>query len=121
MRSWAAGLADVVVVLVFVAIGRASHQEGDALLGIAATAWPFLAGLVVGWVVVRAWRAPYAVVPAGVAAWVAAVVVGMLLRVVSGQGTAVAFVIVATVFLGVFLLGWRAVAALARRRFAPGR
>jgi hypothetical protein len=115
MRTWAAAVADVLCVLVFVAIGRASHQEGDALLGIAATAWPFLAGLVVGWVVVRAWRAPYAVVPTGVAAWVAAVTVGMLLRAVSGQGTAAAFIIVATVFLGVVLLGWRGLTALAHR------
>ena len=33
---------------------------------------------------------------------------------VSGQGTAVAFVVVALAFLGVFLLGWR---LLARLRF----
>jgi hypothetical protein len=32
----------------------------------------------------------------------------MLLRAVSGQGTAVAFVVVATLFLAAVLLGWRA-------------
>lgn len=115
MRSWVAAVADVVCVLVFVVIGRASHQEGDALLGIASTAWPFLGGLVVGWGVARAWRAPYAPAPAGVIVWLATLVGGMLLRVVSGQGTALAFIVVAVVFLGVFLLGWRVLAAAVRR------
>jgi hypothetical protein len=35
------------------------------------------------------------------------VALGMILRVVSGQGTAVAFIVVALAFLGLFLLGWR--------------
>ena len=39
--------------------------------------------------------------------WLSTVVVGMVLRVVSGQGTAVAFVVVALAFLGMELLGWR--------------
>jgi hypothetical protein len=42
------------------------------------------------------------------------VAVGMLLRVVAGQGTAVSFIIVALCFLGLFLLGWRLLA-----RFVP--
>jgi len=49
-------------------------------------------------------------VPSGVAAWLGAVGLGMALRVVAGQGTAVAFIFVALAFLGLFLLGWRLVA-----------
>ena len=52
----------------------------------------------------------------GIPVWVCAVAVGMLLRVATGAGTAFSFVVVATVVLGVFLLGWRALAALVRRR-----
>jgi hypothetical protein len=33
--------------------------------------------------------------------------IGMALRVVASQGTAVAFIGVALAFLGLFLLGWR--------------
>ena len=100
---------DVRCVLVFVIIGRASHGEG--LAGLASTAWPFLAGLAGGWLVAaglarRAWR-PFRLWPAGVGAWLGAVVLGMPLRVVSGQGTAPAFIVVALAFLGLFLLGWR--------------
>ena len=47
----------------------------------------------------------------GIPVVVGGVVVGMLLRVVTGAGTAFSFVAVATLVLAVLLLGWRAVAA----------
>jgi hypothetical protein len=106
---------DCCCVLLFVVIGRASHAKGESLGGIASTAWPFLAGLAGGWLAARAWRRPFGLFPAGVGAWLGAVVLGMVLRVVSGQGTAVAFIGVALAFLGLFLLGWRLVAGLASR------
>jgi len=121
-RAWLAVALDIVWVLVFVVIGRASHAKGESLGGIASTAWPFLAGLGAGWLALSlAWhrglpgsgdRAArplpvFGVLPAGLVAWLATVVIGMTLRVVSGQGTAVAFIAVALAFLGLFLLGWR--------------
>ena len=116
MRSvWLAVVLDCCCVLVFVIIGRASHTKGESLAGIASTAWPFLAGLAGGWLAARAWRRPFLVWPAGVGAWLGAVTLGMALRVVSGQGTAVAFIGVALAFLGLFLLGWRLLAQLTRR------
>ncbi|PZF83706.1 DUF3054 domain-containing protein [Jiangella anatolica] len=128
MSRWAAVAADAVLVLVFVLIGRRTHDDPLALAGVARTAWPFLAGLAVGWAVTllgaprgredagparpRGWLA------AGVTVWAATVIVGMLLRAASGQGTAASFVVVATVVLGALLVGWRLVAALTgRRRF----
>ncbi len=122
-RAAAAAGVDACCVIVFVAIGRASHHHGESVGGLASTAWPFLAGLAVGLLVTRAWRRPAAIVPAGLGAWLGTVGVGMLLRVVAGQGTALAFIGVALAFLGLFLLGWRAVAAsYARwRATAPGR
>lgn len=105
-----AAVLDCCCVLVFVVIGRASHTKGESLAGIASTAWPFLAGLAGGWLAAWAWRRPFGLIPAGVGAWLGTVVLGMVLRVVSGQGTAVAFIGVALAFLGLFLLGWRLVA-----------
>jgi hypothetical protein len=119
MRSSMAGTVDVCCVLVFVAIGRASHDEAASLVGFAETAWPFLGGLAAGWGVWRVWRRPEALIPAGVGVWVTTVAIGMVLRAVSGQGTAVAFVIVASVFLGLALVGWRALALAVRRPVSP--
>jgi Protein of unknown function (DUF3054) len=110
-----AAAADFCCVLAFVIIGRASHVQGESLAGITSTAWPFLAGLAGGWLAARAWRRPEALVPAGVGAWLGAAGLGMILRVVAGQGTAVAFVGVALAFLGLFLLGWRLLARLVTR------
>ena len=110
---------DCCCVLAFVIIGRASHAHGESPGGIASTAWPFLAGLACGWLAVRAWRRPLGLFPAGVGAWLGTVAVGMVLRVVAGQGTAVAFVLVALGFLGLFLLGWRLVPAVVRLRWRP--
>jgi hypothetical protein len=105
---------DVMLVLAFAAIGRASHGE-DWLVGLGMTAWPFLVGLVAGWLITRAWRAPAAPVRTGLGVWAATVVGGMLLRSASGQGTAVAFIVVATLTLCLFLVGWRLIAALVAR------
>ena len=105
---------DVACVLVFVIIGRASHVKGESLAGIASTSWPFLSGLGIGWLAARAWRRPLAIVPVGLVVWLSTVAIGMIVRVISGQGTAAAFIAVALVFLALFLLGWRMLARLTR-------
>ncbi|KOS55148.1 DUF3054 domain-containing protein [Rhodococcus rhodochrous] len=116
MKKYAPALIDVVLVIVFAALGRASHDEGGGLAGLANTAWPFLAGLTAGWIATAALYKekfdPWLVVPTGVLAWLCTVVVGMLLRVVTGQGTAGSFIVVASIVLAVFLLGWRLLAGL---------
>jgi hypothetical protein len=107
---------DVACVLVFCAIGRRSHDEGLDVAGVAVTAWPFLSGTVLGWLVSQAWRRPTAVYPTGVAVWLCTVAVGMSLRKVTSSGVAGSFIVVAATVTAVLLLGWRAIAGLARRR-----
>ena len=108
-------VVDVCCVLIFVVIGRASHTHGETVTGIASTSWPFLCGLGAGWAASRAWRRPLAIRPSGIAVWLCTVALGMILRVVSGQGTAIAFIVVALAFLGLFLLGWRLLARVFAR------
>lgn len=118
----AAGL-DVLVVAVFTLIGRRTHEEPLDPAGWWDTAWPFLGGLALGWLVVllssqtwptRWWH--------GLTVWIATVFGGMALRDMVGQGTALSFVVVATIFLGVTLVGWRLVLwAVDRRRPEPTR
>jgi hypothetical protein len=107
---------DVLCVLVFCAVGRRSHDEGLDVTGIAATAWPFLTGTVVGWLASRGWRRPTALAPTGVVVWLCTVVVGMLLRKASSAGVAASFLVVAASVTAVLLLGWRAMAEVALRR-----
>ena len=117
IRPWAAAAADVAVVVIFVAIGRRSHGESNDASGFLSTLWPFLAGLAVGAAVTRLYVSPLAWRRA-VPAWLLTVAVGLALRIgVVGHEFKLSFAIVATSFLGLFLLGWRAVyLAVARRR-----
>ncbi|MFT4258521.1 DUF3054 domain-containing protein [Microbacterium sp.] len=117
MRYVPALIVDAVLVLVFAVIGRASHSEDP--LGLFATAWPFLVALLVGHVVaaVQGRRAPRPwTILWGAIVWVVTVVGGLLLRVATGSTAEPPFIIVATLVLGLFLIGWRALAAVVRRR-----
>ena len=108
-------LADVVCVIVFSAIGRRSHAEGMTVAGIARTAWPFLAGTGLGWLLIGPRRRPFTVIPTGVTVWICTIVVGMVLRRLTSAGVATSFVVVASISTAVLLLGWRSAVALSGR------
>lgn len=116
-RSAVAALVDVVAVVLFVAIGRASHHHSETFGGFVSTLWPFAAGVGAGWVV-SSWRSLWGL-RAGITVCVATVAVGMALRVVAGQGTALAFVVVALGFLGAVMLFGRVLAVRAIRPRVP--
>lgn len=118
----AALLTDAVLVVVFAAIGRATHDGdvlGEAGLGLLTTAWPFLVALLLGHVACLSWNRPFSVLRTGLPVWAVTVAGGMLLRWLTDSGTALPFIIVATLTLLVFIVGWRlivaAVSALRRR------
>lgn len=113
---WWSFVFDLALVLAFVLIGRRNHGEADTLAGIATTAWPFLSGLVLGWLCLVGFRWPFVTVLSGGVVWLVTVIVGMLLRHSADQGVAVSFVIVALIVNGVFLVGWRALAVVLRKR-----
>lgn len=110
-RRWI--VVDLLIVLLFIGIGRANHHHGDSLSGMASTTWPFAVGLVLGWLIVLVRHEDGSSLGAGLKVWLATVALGMILRVIAGQGTAVAFIIVALAFLGALMLGTR----FARWRF----
>ncbi|WP_068002369.1 DUF3054 domain-containing protein [Nocardia pseudobrasiliensis] len=118
MKKLVPFVLDALLVIVFCAIGRRSHGEG-VLSGLLRTLWPFGAGLLIGWALAlwlfagsewtrairrfdgrRLW-------PTGVVIWLSTLIGGMALRVLSGQGTAISFILVAGSVLAFFLLGWR--------------
>ncbi len=107
-----AGTLDVVAVLVFVAIGRTSHDHGISVSGMVSTslAVPGRSG---GGLGTGSRLAPPARTgPDGGDRLALVRGRGDGVRVVAGQGTAVAFVAVALGFLALELLGWRALAGL---------
>lgn len=107
---------DVFFVVLFVAIGRRNHDEGSGFAGVIQTAAPFLIGLAAAWFATRAWHHPLAI-RTGIAVWPITVLAGMIVRrLVFDRGTATSFVIVATIFLGVVLVGWRSIANAVERR-----
>lgn len=108
---------DLLFIALFVGIGRSAHEHGITVAGMASTLWPFVAALVVGWLFTwRRQRSGESTLD-GVVIVLITVSLGMVLRVVSGQGTALAFIIVALSFLMLFLVGWRLVArSIVRRR-----
>ena len=107
---------DVVAVVLFVVIGRRNHHEtGNAVAGAARIVAPFLIALIVGWLVARADCNPMSL-RSGTVIWACTVVVGLALRrIVFQRGIAFAFIVVATITLAVFIVGWRAVARVIQR------
>lgn len=106
-------VADLLLVVVFAASGRASHEEGGSFLDTLQVAWPFLAALVIGTALTRAWRTINDVWPSGVIVWLVTALLGMAFRVLfTSGGFALSFQFVTLGVLGLFLLGRRAVVGM---------
>ncbi|MEI8238112.1 MAG: DUF3054 domain-containing protein [Actinomycetota bacterium] len=99
---------DVVAIVVFVILGRSSHHEsGGFIASTLKVAAPFLLALLAGHALSKSWKSPGAP-STGVIIWVTTLVLGMLLRRFAfGRSTALAFIIVASLFIGLFVVGWR--------------
>lgn len=113
MNRLLALLIDVALVLAFATTGRASHDEGISVVGVLETAWPFLVGLLAGWLMLAMTQWPVLSWRSGVAVWLCTLVGGMALRILTDAGTALPFVVVATLVTGVLLVGWRLVRSAA--------
>jgi hypothetical protein len=111
--SWAG--IDLAAILLFVGIGRSVHDHGVNVAGMASTTWPFFLGLFVAWLALAASRRSGLTPIDGAVVCGITVLVGMSLRVVSGQGIAPAFVLVSLGFLGACSVGWRLVRVLFQR------
>lgn len=122
VRASRALVIDVLCVLIFVVIGRRNHDEGSALGGVVQTAAPFLIALALAWVGKRGRYGRAAGWAFGVIIWLSTAGFGLILRrVLFQQSTALAFVIVAMLFLGLALVGWRFIASLFSRRHVEAR
>lgn len=106
-----AACSDVAVVLLFVVIGRRSHNEDGSIGDAFVIAAPFVLALSVAWCAVKAWRDACRLV-VGVRVGLITALVGLALRkLVFGRGVALSFAIVASTFLIFGMCAWRAVGA----------
>jgi hypothetical protein len=108
-------LVDLLLVGCFAVVGRLNHEGSLSAGGWWSTAWPFLAGTSVAWAALLLTRRGGGELSSGVAVWLGALVGGMVLRRLVGEGTALPFVVVATLVLGLLLVGTRVLVHLTRR------
>ena len=106
---------DLLVVVLFVVIGRRTHDHAAALQGFFKTFWPFGVGCLLASVAAQRTKKFRGPIRVGLFVGVLTTGIGMALRVLSGQGTAAAFIIVALAFLSALMIAWRYLA----RRFWP--
>lgn len=101
-------VADLLAVMIYVSVGRSSHDESLAVSGLFATAWPFLIGIVGGYIGIALTRWPALSLRGGTVITVKTLIIGLVLRYgVAKDGTEFSFVVVTVVVLGVLMLGWR--------------
>ena len=106
---------DLACVLLMVIIGTRNHETDTGVSGVLFVAAPFWIATSLAHIAPMLQKSKKAEVNV-VLVWGYTVVMGMVLRnIVFDRGTAPAFVIVATVFLGITMFGWR---ALLQRRSA---
>ncbi|MFN8120500.1 MAG: DUF3054 domain-containing protein [Micropruina glycogenica] len=111
MKWWTTLGLDLIVVLLFATIGRLSHGEAADPLGILTTAWPFVIALAGVTVALIGMQRPTDTWLNGLFVWAGTLGFGMWIRANWGEGVQASFVVVAGIFLGALMIGWRVIAA----------
>ena len=115
-----AAAADVLAIVVFVVLGRRSHDESESFGEVLKVIAPFAIALAAAWIASRAWKRPLDAWSTGIALWLGTAGGGLLLRrFLFQRSTAFGFVIVGSAFLLGALVGWRLVAEWWRERRHP--
>lgn len=106
--AWLA-VFDAVGLVIFAVFGAMAHDRGMSAGTVLGIVWPFAVGALLGWILVRTLSGRWAVdLGAGVTVWLLTLVVGMLLRWVTGDDApAPSFILVATGATALLMLGWR--------------
>ncbi|HIY86012.1 MAG TPA: DUF3054 domain-containing protein [Candidatus Yaniella excrementavium] len=108
---------DAVLIVIFAIIGVSSHDGDLNFLNIARVALPFTLPYLVLSAIIKPGRLIHNVFPAGIALWLITVVLGLILRaILFDDSSALAFILVTTGVLGVFLLGRRSISTLVNRQ-----
>jgi hypothetical protein len=113
----ASAAADLAAVAIYVLVGRLSHDESVSASGLLSTGWPFLIGIVGGYIGIALTRWPALSLRGGAVITVKTFVIGLVLRYgVAEDATPFSFVVVTIVVLAALMLGWRIVTLAVLRR-----
>ena len=109
-------IVDLILVVLFTIVGHYTHSHNFDPEGLMTTAWPFVASLVLAWLLAAVWDRPISPLATGTGVWATTVLVGLVLRGVTGAGgepgtVPVSFMIVATSLNLITLVGWRIIAS----------
>ncbi|WP_209326037.1 DUF3054 domain-containing protein [Brevibacterium renqingii] len=109
-------IVDLILVVLFTIVGHYTHSHNFDPQGLMTTAWPFVASLVLAWLLTAVWDRPISPLATGTGVWAVTVLVGLVLRGVTGAGgepgtVPVSFMIVATTLNLITLVGWRIIAS----------
>ncbi|MCT1690415.1 DUF3054 domain-containing protein [Brevibacterium sp. p3-SID960] len=111
-------VVDACLVALFTIVGHYTHHQSLVPEQILSTAWPFLAGLVIAWLLNAVWAAPLAPLRTGTGLWATTVLLGLVIRALTGEGTEGPFIVVAASLNLVTLVGWRVIATAVAGRSA---
>jgi FtsH-binding integral membrane protein len=109
-------IVDLILVVLFTIVGHYTHSHNFDPEGLMTTAWPFVASLVLAWLLAAVWDRPISPLATGTGVWAITVLVGLVLRGVTGAGgepgtVPVSFMIVAASLNLITLVGWRIIAS----------
>lgn len=114
-------LLDLILVAVFIAIGNlvfggASDFDSHARIGA-----PFAAAILITVIFMTLWRVETDSLRGGVIVWAATFGLGMIFRILIGDGLDLWFTLMAAGVLALLLIGWRALLLLGRRPGGSGK
>ena len=109
-------IVDLILVVLFTIVGHYTNSHNFDPEGLMTTAWPFVASLVLAWLLAAVWDRPISPLATGTGVWAITVLVGLVLRGVTGAGgepgtVPVSFMIVAASLNLITLVGWRIIAS----------
>lgn len=110
---------DLLLVLVFAVVGRATHAEGITAGGVLGTALPFWVACLVGWVVLGLLDDAGFGARGALVSCLVTLLGGVALRITLGDTAAWPFVAVAALVLAALFAGWRVGYRLLRGRRKP--
>jgi hypothetical protein len=112
MRPWTARVlaagVDLVCLMLFVGLGRASHDITSGFAWYFTVLWPFVVGWFVAALAFQVYRSPLDRWVMLACTWVAGCAIALGLRAtVTHRPTPIAFIIVTYIFIGLTTFGWR--------------